>query len=97
PTSPLFPYTTLFRSRSTKGAATVATPRQKLPAKQITKDHKGRPKVSEAQIAVHWKEEGYYRPPAKFTGQANLHDPDFVAKFDERSEEHTSELQSRGH
>ena len=24
--------------------------------------------VSEAQIAVHWKEEGYYHPTAKFVG-----------------------------
>jgi hypothetical protein len=26
--------------------------------------------VSEAQIAVHWREEDYYHPPAKFIGQA---------------------------
>ena len=31
--------------------------------------------VSEAQIAVHWKEEEYYHPTAKFVGQANLTDP----------------------
>ncbi|MGH3143623.1 MAG: hypothetical protein ACRDO9_10900 [Gaiellales bacterium] len=27
--------------------------------------------VSEAQIAVHWREEEYYDPPARFIGQAN--------------------------
>ena len=27
--------------------------------------------VSEAQIAVHWREEEYYLPPARFIGQAN--------------------------
>ena len=27
--------------------------------------------VSEAQIAVHWPEEAYYYPPAKFIAQAN--------------------------
>ena len=27
--------------------------------------------VSEAQIAAHWREEDYYRPPAAFIGQAN--------------------------
>ena len=62
----------------------MAKPRQKLTTKEIAKDHKGKHKVSEAQIAVHWKEEGYYRPPARFIGQANLHDPDFAAKFDEK-------------
>ena len=60
----------------------MATPRQKLTTKEISKDHKGKHKVSEAQIAVHWKEEGYYRPPAKFIGQANLNDPDLVAMFE---------------
>ena len=31
--------------------------------------------VSEAQIAVHWREEEYYQPPAKFIAQANAADP----------------------
>ena len=31
--------------------------------------------VSEAQIAVHWPEEGYFTPPAEFIAQANLTDP----------------------
>ena len=26
---------------------------------------------SEAHIAVHWREEGYYPPPTEFIGQAN--------------------------
>ena len=30
--------------------------------------------VSEAQIAVHWREEEYYHPPARFIGQANASD-----------------------
>ena len=30
---------------------------------------------SEAQIAVHWREEGTYPPPASFTAQANASDP----------------------
>jgi acetyl-CoA synthetase len=37
--------------------------------------------VSEAQIAVHWKEEGYYHPTAKFVGQANLTDPSVTERF----------------
>jgi acetyl-CoA synthetase len=41
--------------------------------------------VSEAQIAVHWREEGYYYPPAKFIGQANASDPAILERF---SEEH---------
>jgi acetyl-CoA synthetase len=41
-------------------------------------------KENEAQIAVHWKEETVFHPSAKFIGQATLHDPDFVARFDEK-------------
>src|SRR4029077_4439644 len=37
--------------------------------------------VSEAQIAVHWKEEEYYHPTAKFVGQANLTDPSVDERF----------------
>lgn len=37
--------------------------------------------VSEAQIAVHWKEEEYFRPSAKFVGQANLNDPSINERF----------------
>ncbi len=39
--------------------------------------------VSEAQIAVHWREEGYYYPPAKFIGQANASDPAIFERFGE--------------
>ncbi|MBI4594493.1 MAG: AMP-binding protein, partial [Candidatus Rokubacteria bacterium] len=39
--------------------------------------------VSEAQIAVHWREEEYYHPPAKFIGQANAADPAILARFGE--------------
>jgi len=44
--------------------------------------------VSEAQIAVHWREEEYYQPPAHFIGQANASDPAIVERF---SEEHFPE------
>jgi len=37
--------------------------------------------VSEAEIAVHWKEEAYYHPSAKFIGQANLKDPAINQRF----------------
>ena len=37
--------------------------------------------VSEAQIAVHWKEEGYFQPPKKFIEQANVRDPEIRARF----------------
>ena len=37
--------------------------------------------TTEAQIAVHWKEEDYYYPSSKFTGQANLTDPDIYDRF----------------
>ena len=37
--------------------------------------------TTEAQIAVHWKEEDYYYPSSKFIGQANLTDPDVFNRF----------------
>jgi acetyl-CoA synthetase len=39
--------------------------------------------VSEAQIAVHWREEEYYEPPASFVAQANAADPAIFARFSE--------------
>ncbi len=39
--------------------------------------------VSEAQIAVHWREEEYYQPPPKFIGQANASDPSIYERFGE--------------
>jgi acetyl-CoA synthetase len=44
--------------------------------------------VSEAQIAVHWREEEYFQPPAKFIAQANANDPAIRERF---SEEHFPE------
>ncbi len=37
--------------------------------------------VTEAQIAVHWQEEGYYYPSAKFIAQANLVDEGVYERF----------------
>jgi acetyl-CoA synthetase len=39
--------------------------------------------VSEAQIAVHWREEEYYQPPAAFAAQANANDPAIFERFSE--------------
>jgi len=44
--------------------------------------------ISEAQIAVHWREEGFYPAPAMFIGQANATDPAIFERF---SEEHFPE------
>src|SRR5713226_1919921 len=64
-----------------RGATAVATVRPKL----IAKVSKGKQKLTEAQIAVHWKEEEYFRPSKKFVAQANLADPAFVKKFSEKN------------
>ena len=40
-------------------------------------------KVAEAQIAVHWREEESYPPPARFTEQANANDPAIRERFTE--------------
>jgi acetyl-CoA synthetase len=39
--------------------------------------------VSEAQIAVHWREEEYYQPPPDFVAQANGADPAVFERFAE--------------
>jgi acetyl-CoA synthetase len=39
--------------------------------------------VSEAQIAVHWREEEYYDPPVTFIAQANAADPAIRERFSE--------------
>jgi acetyl-CoA synthetase len=41
--------------------------------------------VSEAQIAVHWREEEYFYPPARFIGQANASDPAIRERFREEN------------
>src|SRR6266568_661166 len=37
--------------------------------------------LTEAQIAVHWKGEGYIQPPESFKKQANLKDPSVNKRF----------------
>jgi len=46
-----------------------------------TMQTKEQTEVSEAQIAVHWKEEDYYQPSEKFKAQANMRDPRILEKF----------------
>jgi len=41
--------------------------------------------LTEAQLAVHWKEEGYYYPSAKFIAQANMTDGDILERFGEKN------------
>jgi acetyl-CoA synthetase len=41
--------------------------------------------LSESQIAVHWREEEYFYPPAKFIGQANASDPSIFDRFREEN------------
>ena len=41
--------------------------------------------VSEAEIAVHWREEEYFDPSAKFIGQANASDPAIFERFREEN------------
>ena len=37
--------------------------------------------VSEAEIAVHWQEEGYYPAPVSFIAQANMTDANVHKRF----------------
>ena len=54
-------------------------------ARQKTNAKTSKNKLTEAQIAVHWKEEEYFYPSKKFKAQANLADPSFVKKFSEKN------------
>jgi acetyl-CoA synthetase len=40
---------------------------------------------NEAQLAVHWKEEEHYQPPASFVAQANMADPAIFERFSEKN------------
>jgi acetyl-CoA synthetase len=40
---------------------------------------------TEAQLAVHWKEEEYYYPPASFIAQANETDANILERFSEKN------------
>ncbi|MHB1687500.1 MAG: hypothetical protein ACYCVH_09005, partial [Ignavibacteriaceae bacterium] len=42
---------------------------------------KNEDEVSESQIAVHWKEEGYYKPTEDFKTQANVKDAAILERF----------------
>ncbi len=42
---------------------------------------KNNEEVSEAQIAVHWKEEGYFEPTKEFIAQANIKDDKVLKRF----------------
>src|SRR5438876_665138 len=50
-------------------------------AKTKTSKQQELTEVSEAQIAVHWKEEEYYQPSQKFKAQANMRDRHIFEKF----------------
>ena len=49
----------------------------------MAEDVQGQAETSEAQIAVHWREEDYYPPPASFVAQANANDPAIRERFTE--------------
>jgi acetyl-CoA synthetase len=52
---------------------------------EIRERSKAAVETSEAQIAVHWREEEYFYPSPKFTGQANLTDPSVNERFGEKN------------
>ena len=46
---------------------------------------RGASEATEAQIAVHWKDDEYFRASPKFIGQANLTDPAIMERFAEKN------------
>src|SRR5271165_4506315 len=65
-----------------RGVVAVAKARQKTKAKASKNKNK---LLTEAQIAVHWKEEEYFYPSKKFIAQANLADPAVMKRFGEKN------------
>ncbi len=59
----------------------MATPINQKPSKHR---EEAPTELSEAQIAVHWKEEEYIQPAPSFIGQANLTDPAVMERFSEK-------------
>src|ERR1700739_4469587 len=70
------------KTNSKPKSAGAAVGKSGVATKQAPAASKG--KENEAQIAVHWKEEEYFHPTAKFIGQANLSDPALVERFSEK-------------
>src|SRR5208282_3040038 len=68
-------------TRATNETTATLSQEQRLGERGATTAAKPSADVSEAQIAVHWKEEEYYHPTAKFIGQANLTDPAVNERF----------------
>src|SRR5215467_5433349 len=56
-----------------------------LEKKRIDKAAAKKRGLTEAQIAVHWKEEEYLLPRARFIAQAHLNDPHIVERFSEQN------------
>jgi acetyl-CoA synthetase len=52
---------------------------------EVRERNKTTVETSEAQIAVHWREEEYFYPSSKFVGQANLSDPSVNERFREEN------------
>jgi acetyl-CoA synthetase len=73
-------------SRSEAESAEIARRRSRM--EDVMADTKAATNVvepSEAQIAVHWKEEEYYKPSREFVAQANLTDPAVNERFAEKN------------
>src|SRR5207253_10281273 len=87
PTSPLFPYTTLFRSFATKPRSPAALTRIAHSAAQKPGERRG-PSESRRSLHVSFENSSLRKTDvARDAGSRRVG----------RSEEHTSELQSRGH
>ena len=52
-------------------------------AEELPTEESEAEQVSESEIAVHWREEGYYYPSPAFIAQANAADPQIFERFSE--------------
>jgi acetyl-CoA synthetase len=61
----------------------LLAPETRIFLEALMSEHSPAAETTEAQIAVHWKEEGYIQPPRSFVDQANLKDPSVNDRFQE--------------
>src|SRR5207253_10563064 len=91
PRSPPFPYTTLFRSaaRSPQRAPSCSSSQRLMPSSNPSSRAPMKPPSEPPAATMRWH--------GTTTGIGFAPHAPPTARGDERSEEHTSELQSRGH
>src|SRR5690606_40565596 len=95
PRSPLFPYTTLFRSTSAAAARMLGTSAARRPTANASANREPSPVFRASAMDRSGDARRRILPRAAYADPAATSRPRLPATKNGRSEEHTSELQSR--